>query len=333
MKSVGVVLAALWAVAQASRALSAPVSAEVATAPMLEDRYPRQVVSFDQSVESFPDLVYSTLPGYRPLHLDLYRQGKSARPSPLVIYIHGGGWQAGHTRHSGAFAQWPNVLAMLAARGYVVASLEYRLSGEARFPAALHDVKTAIRWLRANATKFGIDPARVIVWGGSAGGHLAALAATTCKVAELHPPAETSANSPASTLAAQSDCVQGLVAWYGIFDFSALGGADTAAARFLGCDPSQCADVAARASPVTYVDAGDPPALLVHGERDKVVAAGQSREFHAALQARQVRTELLVIPDVDHSFIGSSAQTTRDASLQALSRTFAFIESIAGGSR
>src|SRR5262245_12700757 len=124
MTSVRAVVAAWLAVAQASLAWSAPVSAEVESAPMLEDRYPRPVVSFDPAVESFPDLVYSTLPGYRPLHLDLYRQRKATRPSPLVIYIHGGGWQAGHTRHAGAFANWPKVLATLAARGYVVVSLE-----------------------------------------------------------------------------------------------------------------------------------------------------------------------------------------------------------------
>jgi acetyl esterase/lipase len=324
MKFAMVVLAVLLGVSQRLHSSPATGDVKVAAAPVLDDRYPRRVVSFAGDVESFADLVYSTPPGYRPLHLDLYKQRSAIQPRPLVIYIHGGGWQGGHTRHSGAFANWPEVLASLAARGYVVASLEYRLSGEATFPAAIQDVKNAIRWLRLEADQFGIDPLRVVVWGGSAGGHLAALAATTCKVAKLDPPA-----SPAS---AQSDCVQGLVAWYGIFDLSNLN-ADSPVSRFLGCAPSQCADVATRASPVTYIDAGDPPVLLIHGEKDKVVAVGQSQAFQVALRAKNVRTELLTIPGVDHSFIGSSPEATQRASLEALSSTFAFIDSVAGGSR
>src|SRR5262249_9050606 len=156
---------------------------------VLEDRFPQHSVAFGPDVESLPDLVYASQPGFRPLRLDLYRprKGGDAAGRPLVVFVHGGGWQAGHTRHSGAFGNWPGVLAMLASKGYVVASVEYRLSGEARFPAAIQDVKTSIRWLRSKSAQFGIDPARVIVWGGSAGGHLAALAATSCKVEALAP--------------------------------------------------------------------------------------------------------------------------------------------------
>ena len=122
-------------------------------------------------VVGLADVTYAVIPGFRPLRLDLYlAPGATNKPHPLVIFVHGGGWQSGHTRHSGAFADWPGVLASLAAKGYVVASVEYRLSGEARFPAAIQDVKSAIRYLRVHSSEYGIDPARAVIWGGSAAG-------------------------------------------------------------------------------------------------------------------------------------------------------------------
>ena len=207
------ILATMWL--STSAALPRVPDVPVEASPVLEDRFPQPKVAFAHDVESQPDLVYSVPPGFRPLRLDLYRPrntGSVTRGLPLVVYVHGGGWQSGHTRHAGAFANWPGVLALLASKGYVVASIEYRLSGEAPFPAAIQDVKTSIRWLRSKSAQFGIDPTSVIIWGGSAGGQLAALAATSCKVESLAP-------DPQSPLAAQSDCVQGLVTWYGIFDF------------------------------------------------------------------------------------------------------------------
>ena len=326
----------------AARAEAPAVDAAVATAPVLDDRYPRVVAEFDGSVESYPDLVYSVLPGYRPLRLDLYKPKRppaNAAGFPLVLYIHGGGWQSGHTRHSGAFANWPAVLAQLSSKGYVVVSVDYRLSSEARFPAALQDVKTAIRWLRSKSTDFAIDRSKTVVWGGSAGGQLAALAATSCGVEELAPKfVKDGKPDPTSPLASQSDCVQGLVAWYGVFDFAAQPlanqrpeSAGSPVGKYLGCNPAQCGATASLASPIAHVEARDPPALLIHGEIDKVVPVAQSKAFHAALQARNVPVDLMIIPGVDHSFIGSSEAQTREASLAALSKTFAFIDATVGG--
>lgn len=306
-------------------ALDVPVDSK----PVLEDRFPQASVAFAGEVESMPDLIYSVPPGFRPLRLDLYRSRNApsiAGGLPLVVYVHGGGWQGGHTRHSGAFANWPEALALLASRGYVVASVEYRLSGEARFPAAIQDVKTAIRWLRSKSTQFGIDPSRAVIWGGSAGGHLAALAATSCNVAALAPDLQ-------SSLATQSDCVQGLVTWYAVFDFvnAPLSGpieqsANSAVGKFLGCAPTDCKSTAELASPVTHLDKDDPPTLLIHGDRDKVVPVAQSQKFEQALLAKHIAVKFLLIKDVDHSFIGADAEATRRASLQALSATFAFID-------
>src|SRR5262245_1429026 len=95
----------------------------VGSAPVLEDRYPERRIAFPGDVVGFADLTYSSLNGYRPLVLDLYKPAKAANTLPMVIYLHGGGWQGGHTRHSGAFEDWPGVLASIAARGYVVVSV------------------------------------------------------------------------------------------------------------------------------------------------------------------------------------------------------------------
>ena len=136
------------------------------------------------------DLAYATVPGFRTMTLDLYQPKRAPKdyPKPLLIFVHGGGWNSGDARQGGGFSDFPGVLAALAAKGYVVASVNYRLSGEAHFPAALQDVKAAIRWLRAHADEYGIDTSRVAVWGEEAGGQLAALAGTSCGVAALEPP-------------------------------------------------------------------------------------------------------------------------------------------------
>lgn len=298
---------------------------------VLGDHYPTVRVSFPDGVMGLPALTYAVVPWYRPLHLDLYLPRGKAGRRPLVIYIHGGGWMAGHPRQSGAFANWPDVLALIASRGYVVASVEYRFSGEAPFPAAIQDVKAAIRWLRAHAAEYGIDPGRVLVWGGSAGGHLAALAGVSCGVASLNPTSEKNAQiAPAGP---DGDCVQGVVSWYGIFDFHAArpGSGNRTVKRFLGCADTGCTGAQlAGASPATYVKAGEPPMLLIVGSADSVVGPQQSRDFDALLRSKSDPVQLLVIPGVNHSFVGPTAAGTRAASLEALQRTFKFIERTVG---
>lgn len=314
---------------------------------VLEDRYPVRRTPFPGGVVGLADLTYAAIPGFRPLRLDLYLAPDGTNTAhPLVIFVHGGGWQSGHTRHSGAFADWPGVLASLAAKGYVVASVEYRLSGEARFPGAIQDVKSAVRWLRTHASEYGIDPARAVIWGGSAGGQLAALAATSCGVAELEP-AQTASPPGARrpTPPTASDCVQGLIAWYGVFDFTtlsrqsaAVGGregsdANSPTNRYLGCTSSDCEKVEKAASAASYVDSKDPPALLIHGSDDHTVPTQQSRDFLALLHSKGVAAQLIEIPGVDHSFIGKTPQATRAASLEALQSSFEFIDKTIGNER
>jgi acetyl esterase/lipase len=302
--------------------------------PFLGDHYPPRRTPFPGGVIGFADVTYQIIPGFRPLNLDVYVPPKSGARAPLVMYIHGGGWATGHARQSGAFDDWPGVLASIAARGYVVASINYRLSAEAPFPAAIRDVKSAIRFLRLHADDYGMDKSRAVVWGGSAGGHLAALAATTCGVNELEPVGATPATTESTALGQESDCLQGAVTWYGIFDFTKLaadvakpGAAGGAVGRFLDCRDGACPPETVRlASPIRFVNAKTPPFLLVHGVDDKVADPAQSRQFNAAMQSAGAASELVMIPGVDHSFIGRTPEATREASLQALDRTVAFIE-------
>ena len=308
-----------------------PVQRDFATLdkPGTEDRYPAQLTRWPGGVTSLADVTYSVINGYRPMMVDIYMPPKKGGPKPLIMYVHGGGWTAGTPRNAGAHGNFPAALAKLASEGFVVASLEYRLAEEARFPAQLQDARAALRFLKGNAARFGIDPARTGIWGGSAGGHLSALTALSCGDASLDP--------PGTKAEPGSECVQAAVIWYGVFDFKALNagrpGGDRAAPRLLGCD-GPCSDERfAAASPVTYIDAKDPPHLLIHGTEDKVVPISQSYGVEARLKAAGVPVETLYIPGVDHSFIGKDAAETRAATLKATNATFDYFHKMLDGAR
>ncbi|KQS02346.1 hypothetical protein ASG11_16445 [Sphingomonas sp. Leaf357] len=316
------------------------------------DSFATTKIAFADGVTGYPDITYQTLPGYRPLKLDLFlppARFASAGPRPLVVYVHGGGWMAGGPRRSAAYVDWPKVLASLAAKGYVVASLSYRFSREAPFPAAIQDVKAGIRWLRARAATYNIDPQRAAIWGQSAGGHLAALAGVSCNVAALEPgarivPKTANVETVASTAAGSdqaSDCVQAVVGWFGIYDFASMPKRSSpppgmppgpsAENLFLGCPAGDCTpEQRAFASPVTYVDRSDPPVLLMHGSDDQTVPEAQTETFYTALRAKGVAVRKIVIPGVDHSWIGKTPEATRDASKLALRTAIDFIDAQIG---
>lgn len=308
-------------IAIATVLLAMPVSAQraprvfpVATTPVLEDNFPVVPVAFPSGVKAYRDVVYQTNPGFRPQVVDIYVPATRG-PHPLVMFIHGGGWMGGHTRHSGALADFPKVLASLAAEDFTVASLEYRLSNEAPFPAQLQDSNAALRFLRAHAGDYRIDPKRVGVWGGSAGGHLAALTAVTCRNTALDPASAT------------DGCVQAAVTWYGVYDFAGMTATrdgNAAGGKLLGCGKTCPEDKVRAVSPVTYIDAEDPPFLLIHGDDDQVVPVVQSHLGEAAFKKAGVRVESIYIPGVDHSFIGKTAEITRAATLRATNATFDF---------
>lgn len=218
--------------------------------------------------------------------LDLFVAEKAARPLPVIIWIHGGGWAAGDK--SGC----PPLRQGFAQRGYAIASLNYRLSQHAPFPAQLEDCKAAIRWLRANARAYGIDPARFGVWGSSAGGHLVALLGVTGDLTEFDVGAHREFSS----------AVQCVMDDYGPTDFLQMDAHRPAGAvlshnaptspesRLIGgpiTDPGNQAKVA-RANPVTHVSPGDAPFLINHGDEDAVVPHHQSELLFAALKAAGV---------------------------------------------
>jgi acetyl esterase/lipase len=297
------------------------------------DPIPPHRADYPGGIAATFDVVYKTVPGYRPLTLDVYGPAQPGGPSrPLVVYVHGGNWVGGSARSVGSFPDGPKVFAELAARGYVVASVDYRLSAEARFPAAEQDVKSAIRWLKANAAAWGVDPARVAVWGGSAGGELAALAAATCGPTALEPPPARGQGE-----VQPSDCVQAAVLWYPLVDILALdqahgGGADTVEGRYLGCALKDCAPgLAAAANPITYLSASPaPPTLIVQGTADRLVPFQQSQTLQAALQAKGGRADLMLVPDVDHLFAAGSPEANLKVGREVMERVYAFLDGTVG---
>ena len=292
----------------------------VGAEPSMADRFPQVPVAFPGGVKAWRDVTYQQQPGFRPQIVDIYvPAGKG--PHPLVVYIHGGGWQGGHTRQSGAFADFPKVLASLAAEGFTVASVEYRLSGEAPFPAQARDVNAAIRFLVAHAADYAIDPARIGVFGGSAGGHLAALAALACRDTTLDP------------AAAHDACPTAAVAWYGIMDFSTmprLATPGSAEQRLLGCKEVCAPEQVRLASPIAHVSAKSPPMLIIAGEHDQTVPPAQSHALEAALRAAGAEVRGIYYPGIDHSFLGQSAAETAATSLKAANATFDFFHAKLG---
>jgi acetyl esterase/lipase len=171
-----------------------------------------------------------------------------------------------------------------------VASINYRLSQHAIFPAQIHDCKAAIRWLRANAAKYGLDTEHVGVGGGSAGGHLAALLGTTSGLKELE---------GLGGNAEQSSRVQAVVDWYGPTDFLTVGPKDTRT-NLIGGDPQQNPDKAAKASPMTYVSKDAAPFLIMHGDKDNTVPISQSETFAQALKNAGADVTFVVVKGAGH---------------------------------
>lgn len=313
-----------------------PFQPEVAAGLVHEDRYPANHV-FPRGVTGVPDVVYGGQASPSPLLLDLYLPpGPAATPRPLVVYIHGGLWTDGSRRTSGAFANWPLALAAIAARGYVVASVDYRRASEASFPEQIYDVKQALRWLRSKAGTYGIDRSRVLVWGADAGGQLAALAAASCGAAGLErpqagvPPKPVVGATRPPPPADESACAQAAVVWYGVADLTRIGDMPQANA-FLGCTGATCIPQRKLASPVTYIDNAVPPFLVIHGMEDLEVPVSQAARLNAAIRARNGSVELILLPGVGYGFVGPTPADTRDASLRAWQRTVDFIERMMRG--
>ena len=234
---------------------------------------------------------------------DLYKPRGATAPLPLVIWIHGGSWR--YLDKSTMELAQP-----LICNGYAVASIDYRLTTEAIFPAQIHDVKAAIRHLRANATAYGLDPNRIAVFGSSAGGHLSALAGTSGNVADL----ERLQMGNATT----SSRVQAVVDWFGHTDLEKLEeqtlaqgcpadaanhtGPGSLESLFLGCtvgDPT-CSAAVRRANPITYISTDDPPILVMHGTSDCRVPREQSVLLFDALSTADRCVSMFTLTNAGH---------------------------------
>jgi acetyl esterase/lipase len=236
------------------------------------------------------DLEYAKV-GDTALLLDLYRPESSGAPLPLVVWVHGGAWRGGSKDVCPAVP--------LSGRGYVVASINYRLTGVATFPAQIEDCRAAIRWLRAHASKYNLDPRRVGVWGGSAGGHLVALLGTSGDVSKWD---TVGGNTD------QSARVQAVCDFFGPADFLAESipegrrDADSAVGRLLGGAVNDRKEEARQASPLTYISADDPPFLIFHGDQDKTVPIAQSEILEDALKKAGIDATFIRVKNGGHGF-------------------------------
>jgi pectinesterase len=239
------------------------------------------------------NIVYATS-GNRNLHLDiLLPDGERGRSRAAVMLIHGGGWRSGNRE-----MEYP-MACYLAAHGYVAALVEYRLSGEARYPAAVFDLKAAVRWLRVNARRFGIDPARIAVYGCSSGGELAAFLGVTGDDPEFE---------GAQGARGGSSAVQAVVDVDGILDFThpAESGKDTGSApasagkAWLGASYRENPDLWRQASPLNHVTASTPPILFINSSRERFHAGRD--EMIARMKRWGITTETRTHADAPHPF-------------------------------
>jgi acetyl esterase/lipase len=264
-----------------------------------------QPTSAADAARDLNDITYARI-GEHALQLDLHLPAGVAQP-PLVVYVHGGAWR------DGSKAEYPQ---FLVARGFAVASVEFRQSGEARFPADVHDIKAAIRFLRAKAREYGYGAERIAVSGASSGGHLAALVATTNGNAGLE--------GSVGDYRRESSAVQALLSWFGASNLDTILAQSTpfglsvrepALKLLLGALPQQVPVLAKQASPVTHVGAGDPPALLLHGNQDRQMPVNQTLELEAAYRRARLPVELLILDGAGH---GGDAFYTGEAAERAL---------------
>ena len=279
-------------------------------------RGPRTGAGAPPDVDVLRDVVFGKGGGRDlKMHIVLPKE-KPKQPAPAFVWIHGGGWKGG-TKEGGVRQCVP-----LVRRGFVGATIEYRLSGEAPFPAQIEDCKCAIRFLREHAAKYNLDPRRIAVGGSSAGGHLAALVGTSGGVKDL----EGSGGWPS-----QSSAVQAIIDLYGPTDFQLFvttpgyerhnADGSPESALLGGGEVLSRPDDIKRVNPITYIDPNDPPFLIIHGSQDATVPANQSTSLHEALQKAGVSSKLHVIDGAGHGGPKFAASEIQRMKTEFLERT------------
>lgn len=259
--------------------------------------------SYPESLQpTFANLSYA--PTSETQKLDVFLP-KGDSPFPLVINIHGGGFKMGSKEMLD-----PAIAQSLLDKGIAVASINYRLSPEAKFPAALEDAKAAVRYLRANAESMNIDPDRFLAFGQSAGGNLASMLGTTGGLTEF--------DNPALGNAKVSSRVQGVVDWFGPTDFTQMdaqaqvqgipathNAADSPESMYLGSPVTEVPELAQRSNPINYITADDPAFLLQKGTKDTFIPVAQSTLLADALKAAGIPVEIDYIEGAGHGDMGT----------------------------
>ena len=253
--------------------------------------------SSNPQVEVRGDISFLTPDRLEKLDLYLPKNRKAGEKSPAVLLIHGGGWKEGDKRQ----AREIEFGMTLAQNGFVAASINYALRFAGRFPQNLQDCKNGIRYLRAHADELGIDPNRISVMGGSAGGHLALLVGYTADQPNL---------APSQPYPGVSDKVSSVVDFYGISNFATrketdpngkplkIEPLDSTTQSIFGSTPQDWK----KASPVTYVKRDVPPTLILHGKKDTTVDSDQSQELADTLKKAGATYEIIWLPNAPHSF-------------------------------
>lgn len=215
---------------------------------------------------------------------------------PLLVWIHGGGWETGDKEEKTFYR--------FLSQGYAVASINYRLSQDAIYPAQIIDCKSAIRWLRAHANQYGYNPDRIGVGGSSAGGHLVALLGATSETREFD----------IGEYLDLSSKVQVVCDFFGPTDFQTFDIDATIFkeqksnpfSRLLGCDPRTKMDIVAKASPLRFVTPAHAPIIIIHGNKDNLVPLDQSKQYLSALAKANVESSLYIIEGGGHGFHGEN---------------------------
>jgi acetyl esterase/lipase len=236
-------------------------------------------------------------PGAAANLVDLYLPNTADKPFPVVMWVHGGGWEIGDKENPPAI--------YLTTRGFAVASINYRLSGpQSHFPDPIYDCKAAVRWLRGNAKKYDLDADHIGVWGGSAGGHLVALLGTSGGVKELE--------GSVGDFQGTSSRVQAVCDWFGPTDLVRLANFKTSIRRqspdytervvckLLGTSISKIQEPAKKANPITYVASDNAPFLIMHGDKDNLVPIEQSELLSDALKRSGAEVDFRVVPGAGH---------------------------------
>jgi acetyl esterase/lipase len=277
-------------------------------------------------VRHWRDVVFAHVDGFRPLTL-FVSVPPAPSPPPLVVFIHGGGWQLGHPAVTNPVYRRLDFIGKFSRAGFAVARISYRLSAEGVFPTQLHDCKAAIRFLRNRAGRFGFDPARIAAMGDSAGGHLAALVGLTGDRPDLEGQVGDTRGSSA---------VQAVVDWFGPADLLTMNAQSAPEAdqnhdaptspesRLIGGPVQERRAAAKAASPIGYVTKSAPPFHIQHGTQDRLVPFAQSRALHETLLKAGADSTLVAVEGADHCFWGASGDGI-------VERDIAFLRAKLGG--